>query len=531
MSQQWLKVGELWKPWTALGLLTLVATVFVAEHVWALAPETGPLNPSPITLYGFGNLTSSAVLGHGQMLRLFSSMLLHASLVHLLGNGVGLLLAGWFLERLVGRPWFLAIFIVSSLGGAVAVLAVSAGVSVGVTGASAGVMGLLGAMFVLSFRLSPGRRRTVMNLLAALLIILTLIPAGHGLAGRVVYFAHLGGLLVGTAIALMLLLTWGKASRFPRFEHVGRLVGVAGIAMALLGIPVSLSLTRTIISASLQCLGKDRDAVIQGCSAALASGEGNQPDMLLRRGSAHLGKGNYDLAIADFDRLIVLAPKMDVAYLNRGFAYNSKNVPQLAIEDFNKAIQLNPGEAALAYLDRGETYFHERRFDRTIADETEAIRLEPNLAFAYATRAEAYGATDAPDQAIADFSRALKLNSADPRFYYKRGAIYTSVGRLDEAIADYTEVIRRDPTFSASYNNRAWALHLKGEGALGLADAEKAVALLSHDKDVLETRAEIYEQLGRKADSIADYETVLAINPGERLAHEGLSRLQAEISP
>ena len=529
MSQRWLKVGGLWTPWTAFGLLFLIVAAFVAEHVWALAPETGPLTPSPITLYGFGGLTSSAVLGHGQVLRLFSSMLLHASLVHLIANAVGLLLAGWFLERLVGRPWFLAIFIASSLSGAIAVLAVSA--DVGAVGASAGVMGLLGAMFVLSFRLSPGRRRTVMNLLAALLMILTLIPAGRGLASRVVYFAHLGGMLVGTAIALMLLLTWGEASRFPRFERVGRLVGVAGMAMALLGIPVSLGLTRAITNASIQCSSKDRDAVIQGCSAALASGEGNRPDMLLRRGSAHLGKGNYDLAIVDFDHLIALAPKMDVAYLNRGFAYTRKNLPQLAIEEFNKAIQLNPGEAGLAYLDRGETYFHERRFDRAIADETEAIRLEPNLSFAYAVRAEAYGATGAPNQAIADLSHALELNSTDPQLYYKRGVIYASVGRLDEAIADNTEVIRRDPTFSEAYNNRAWALHLKSEDALGLADAEKAVALLPHNKYMLETRAEIREKLGRKADAIADYGTVLAIDPGERLAHEGLSRLQTESPP
>ena len=513
-------------PWATLGLLALIVAAFAAEHVLALAPETGLFVPSGLTLQGFGGLTSGAVLKHGQVLCLFSSMLLHTKPAHLFANAAALLLTGCFLERLVGRSWFSALFVASSLGGAIAALNVEVPQVVVMVGASAGIMGLLGAMLVFSFRrASLGRRRASMSLLATLLIILTLIPGGDGPADRVVYCTHLGGFLVGTVTALLLLLTWDKASRFPRFERTGRMVGVAGVAMALLGIPVSLGVTRAIVDASLQCTSNDRDAAIQGCSAALDRGAGNRSDVLFRRGSAYLGKANYDLAIEDFDRLIVLSPGMDAAYLNRGFAYTRKNLPGRAIEDFNKAIRLNP-KLALAYLDRGEIYIHDRTFDRAIADETEAIRLDPTLASAYALRAEAYGATDAAEQAIADLSRALELRSADPQLYYRRGVIYASVGRLDAAIADYTESIRRAPTGAAAYNNRAWSFHLKGEDALGLADAEKAVALMPDNKVALETRAEIYEKLGRTAAAIADYQTVLAMEPGERLAQAGLRRLR-----
>jgi tetratricopeptide (TPR) repeat protein len=100
-------------------------------------------------------------------------------------------------------------------------------------------------------------------------------------------------------------------------------------------------------------------------------------------------------------------------------------------------------------------------------------------------------------------------------------------GLHDQAIEDASMAIRLNPDRAAAYNARAWARHGKGEDAIGLADAEKAVQLAPNDPYILETRAEIYERLGRRDDALEDYRASLAIAPGLKEARDGLKRLSS----
>ena len=59
-----------------------------------------------------------------------------------------------------------------------------------------------------------------------------------------------------------------------------------------------------------------------------------------RGGAYALGKGQYDLAIADCTKAIELNPKDAGAYNNRGFAYYSKGKYDKAWEDVHKAESL-----------------------------------------------------------------------------------------------------------------------------------------------------------------------------------------------
>ena len=111
--------------------------------------------------------------------------------------------------------------------------------------------------------------------------------------------------------------------------------------------------------------------------------------------------------------------------------------------------------------------------------------------------------------------------------YYNRGLAYDDKGLYDLAIADDTRAIAFRPRYAAAYNNRAWAYHGKGEDAKGLPDAEKAVAW-ERISNNLETRAEIYEKLGRRDAAIADYRAALKLSPKMPEALAGLKRLAAK---
>jgi tetratricopeptide (TPR) repeat protein len=103
-----------------------------------------------------------------------------------------------------------------------------------------------------------------------------------------------------------------------------------------------------------------------------------------------------------------------IAFNNRGNAYNSKMDYERAIEDFTQAIQLNP-KLAYAYLNRAFPLFQRGATDRSIADLNEAIRLDPTRAIAFYNRGIAYQAVGNTNGAIADFTQAIRLDPSDPR--------------------------------------------------------------------------------------------------------------------
>jgi tetratricopeptide (TPR) repeat protein len=193
----------------------------------------------------------------------------------------------------------------------------------------------------------------------------------------------------------------------------------------------------------------------------------------------------------------------------------ASGAPETSIAGCTAVIQSGQDAATmvLALTNRGAAYRMKNLYDQAIADFTQAIALNPNLAVAYVARAGSYVQKKMYDQAIA-------ARPDDVKAYLCRGNAYSDKGLLDQAIADFAEVIRRAPDDALAYNNRGWTFHLKGEDAFGLPDAEKAITLEPKQAAFLETRAEIYEKLGRRADAIADYRSALAVDTNMKLADD-----------
>src|SRR6202043_4137754 len=70
---------------------------------------------------------------------------------------------------------------------------------------------------------------------------------------------------------------------------------------------------------------------------------------------------------------------------------------------------LSERDRATAYVVRGSAHWRQRDFDAAIADENEAIKIDPNLAAAHVARSAAYGSKEDDDQAIADAGKALEI--------------------------------------------------------------------------------------------------------------------------
>ncbi|MER7821799.1 rhomboid family intramembrane serine protease [Streptomyces sp. NPDC096097] len=142
----------------------------------------------------------------GEYHRLLTSMFLHVEWWHVAGNMIGLWVIGGPLEAALGRVRYLAVYLLSGLGGSVLVYLLSEPY-VRTLGASGAVFGLLGATVVLAKRLRYEMRPVIV--MVVLMLVLTFVPLGRALT--VSWQAHVGGLVTGALVGLgMLVPTAGR---------------------------------------------------------------------------------------------------------------------------------------------------------------------------------------------------------------------------------------------------------------------------------------------------------------------------------
>ena len=85
-----------------------------------------------------------------------------------------------------------------------------------------------------------------------------------------------------------------------------------------------------------------------------------------------------------------LDPKYAVAYNNRGVAWKNKGEYDLAIADYNTAIKLDKNYVS-AYSNRGVALYRKGDNDRALVEYNKALQLDPNDADVYNNRGISLG--------------------------------------------------------------------------------------------------------------------------------------------
>jgi membrane associated rhomboid family serine protease len=162
----------------------------------------------------------------GQEYRLITSAFLHEpgfagfGPAHIIFNMWALLLVGPALERLLGRLRFLAVYLLSALGGAV-LFYYLVPPSQAALGASGAVFGLFGAWFVVSKRLQVDTR--------AIIILIVINLAFGFFVGGIAWQDHVGGLITGG----LLTAAYAYAPRQHRaLVQVGATVAIVAVLVA-----------------------------------------------------------------------------------------------------------------------------------------------------------------------------------------------------------------------------------------------------------------------------------------------------------
>lgn len=169
----------------------------------------------------------SPFLGLDEPWRFVTAALLHSTgwLLHIAFNMWALWVVGSQLELILGRARFITLYVLSAIGGHVAVLLLASPLSdswaVGTLGASGAVFGLFGALVPVIRRVG-GDLRGITGLIAINVVLGFVIP-------NISWQGHLGGLVTGLALSALYV-------RAPRDKKgLVAVVGSVLVAVVLIG--------------------------------------------------------------------------------------------------------------------------------------------------------------------------------------------------------------------------------------------------------------------------------------------------------
>ncbi|WP_091228421.1 rhomboid family intramembrane serine protease [Microbacterium sp. 3J1] len=135
--------------------------------------------------------------------RALTAVFAHGGFIHLALNMLALWMLGQSLEPMLGRARFLSLYLISGLGGSVAVALIAPGLYT--VGASGAIFGLMAALLIIGRHIGAN--------VTGILVILGINFVIGFFIGGIAWQAHLGGAVVGALVAFILTRTRRRDQR------------------------------------------------------------------------------------------------------------------------------------------------------------------------------------------------------------------------------------------------------------------------------------------------------------------------------
>lgn len=249
-------------------------------------------------------------------------------------------------------------------------------------------------------------------------------------------------------------------TRSIRWARAAIGVSMLGVASALIASfwvpprPRPVAIARPVPTIAVHHPSNDRRVVYYGGPRSLVT-YGNL-------GNAYARNGEYDLAIACYQKVLDLDPSFSYGYFNLGNLYHRKGENEPAARNYLKALALDPSMTE-AYCNLGVVSQKQGQYDRAIGYFRRALEIDPRYAGTY---------------------------------YSHMGEIAYEKGDTDLAIDSFSRAVDEDATLAVPKNNLAY---LYAERGVKLGDAmrlvDQALAAEPDNAYFLDTKGWIYYRL------------------------------------
>ena len=177
---------------------------------------------------------------------------------------------------------------------------------------------------------------------------------------------------------------------------------------------------------------------------------------------------------------------------------------------------------------RGAALVGQNKFDESISVLQGAYAASPSASQPMAALVDAYVRAKQPDKAVAFLETVLKANPSNAEAYTLLGLIKLAANQPDEALKDFNTAIAKDPKDIDGY--RALSNFYLSQHKIDAAqDVARAGLKERPDSGMLQLVLATTEELKGNFDgAIAEYEALLAKDPGSLIAANNLASLLAD---
>ncbi|BAY13975.1 tetratricopeptide repeat protein [Calothrix sp. NIES-2098] len=244
-----------------------------------------------------------------------------------------------------------------------------------------------------------------------------------------------------------------------------------------------------------------------------------QVETIFKRGNELLHQGEYQKAIAKYNKLLELDSNYYQSWTNRGYALAGLKDYNQMLESCTTATIINP-EAVYAWNCRGEALYNLKQYNEAIAAFDKAIMLNAKDPVFWINKTEALLALKQPDTALITVNQAIELlkevweaerKEANAKelaigFTYQ-AKVLSQKQEYEASLKAYEQALKYNPQYFA-------ALRGKGLALQALKRDDRAIAqfyfLLERHQLTNPQKAEIWYYLGLSLCEFRQYEKAIA---------------------
>ena len=255
--------------------------------------------------------------------------------------------------------------------------------------------------------------------------------------------------------------------------------------------------------------------------------------LLLLRGMAQRGLGDFAAAEANLRRAVVLRPHDDKAHRELGLAHAGLHAYESAREQLEKARELSPDSPEVHFELIGvlRELGDAAALERELAEFEERKRLAQvqSLARRSAQRGAAYLRDRNPAAALTEYEQALRRDPASASLHYGMALALAALGRQTDRIESLRKALSLDPSFAGA-RSELGAAYTEAE-RYAEAEAELRAALEANPGDPSSSNnlGVLYVKLGRLAEAEALFRRAIEDDPSAAHVHVNLGLALASL--
>lgn len=274
----------------------------------------------------------------------------------------------------------------------------------------------------------------------------------------------------------------------------------------------------SVLGTALQVQGKDALPALYK-SVALSP---EDPEAHSSLGNALQTAGQFDAAVASYDRALELKPDFAEALSNMGSALQVQDQLEQAADCYQRALHIRP-DYALAHFNLGNTLKAMKRYEEACTSYRAALALAPEDAEIHCNLGNSLHELQQYEAALHAYDEALLRNAAYAMAHGNRGAALYKLSRYEEAMHAYQQALQLVPYDTDALNGL-------GQTQEALKDYDSALASFRRAVTLRPKKAAGHANLGRVLlrngsvdEAVSSYRKALALQVEDPAAHNHLA--------